>query len=661
MEQVDPVRRLLPAAPRQDLGWRIASVAVSLISMGLIAATLAYKLRGFELPSVLLLGLLVSFATVVLLLSRFLFQAYREQHQTTGALQSTEREFQSVFETALDTILILDDHGACREANPAAEHLLGIRREQLIGESIGRFYKDPGRFKDEWTRLLTQDYQHGDAELRNNGDSIFVEFTAKTDCLPGRHVMILRDITQRRRAQASLVESEERFQQMADNIREIFWMLDAETRQALYVNQAYETITGRSCDSLRENPSSYEDLIHPKDRVHVLTKLEEATRSGHFDEKFRILGPKAELRWVWVRGFPVRDDEGKIRRLVGTALEITALKEAEEQGATNLALANSAWAEAEALRKATLALTQDLRMDYVLDALLQSLFGLVPFESARVFLVEADLRLFVAREKLLRESVKKTPDYPVTLDGADFPLLKATLAGQRSFLLTDTKQEKEWRPFKGHTDLRSWLCVPLVAANRALGLLSIAHTKPNAFTQEHLRLAKSLAIPAAAAIQNARLYATAEIYGSELEKRIEELRSAQEALKQAEGHQQVSEDKFQKVFRSSPIAFSITTLEEGRFLDVNVAFEKRYGYSREELIGHTVLELGMWKNSLDRARLVTHLQAGGPVRNVVTELRLKSGEIKVTAYSADRIQFDGQTCILAVSEDIPQNTTVARA
>lgn len=46
----------------------------------------------------------------------------------------------------------------------------------------------------------------------------------------------------------------------------------------------------------------------------------------------------------------------------------------------------------------------------------------------------------------------------------------------------------------------------------------------------------------------------------------------------------------------------------------------------------------------------------GPVRNVITRLRTKAGQIKITAYSVDKIQFDGQTCILAVSEDVPQNT-----
>jgi PAS domain S-box-containing protein len=122
------------------------------------------------------------------------------------------------------------------------------------------------------------------------------------------------------RAQHVQLDTEERLQQMADNIQEIFWMIDAKTKKAISVTAAYETITGRSCQSLLEDPSSYEELIHPEDRVHVLAKLGEATQTGHFDERFRIVRSHGEVRWVTVHGFPVRDASGKIHRLVGTAL-----------------------------------------------------------------------------------------------------------------------------------------------------------------------------------------------------------------------------------------------------------------------------------------------------------------------------------------------------
>jgi PAS domain S-box-containing protein len=88
---------------------------------------------------------------------------------------------------------------------------------------------------------------------------------------------------------------------------------------------------------------------------------------------------------------------------------------------------------------------------------------------------------------------------------------------------------------------------------------------------------------------------------------------------------------------------------------VNAAFERRYGYSRAEVVGRTVGELGIWENPKDRALMVAQLRQGRPIQNVITRIRTKSGEVKVTAYSADKIQFDGQSCILAVSEDLPVN------
>ena len=655
MEPADRLRRALFPAKGKQFGWRVASVTVSLVSVALIALTLGYRLRGAELPSVLLLGLLAAFATVVLLLSKFLFWAQKEEGQITGALNTSEREFQSVFENALDAILILDDQAICREANPAAEQLFGIRRPQLIGEPIDRFYKNSDQFQEGWQHLLAQKFQRSDAELlKNDRSSVFVEFTAKADCLPGQHVMILRDVTERRRAQLSLLESEERFQQMARNIQEIFWMIDADTKQALFVNPAYETITGRSCESLRDRPSSYEELIHPEDRVHVLTKLDEATRNGHFNERFRIVRPQGEIRWVWVRGFPVRDAGGKIRRLVGTALEITAQKEAEEQVAANLALAKSAWAEAEALRKATLSLTEDLRMDFVMDALLRSLEELVPYTCARVLVPEGGPHVLALGERSCPEAPKQGPRAPLTIVAEESSFLHRVLTEQKSFLIMDTKNQEGWQTFKGHKQFRSWLSVPLVSTGDYLGLLSIGHSDPNRFTGDHLRRARLLAIPAAAAIQNARLYETARIYGETLEIRIADLKRAETALAQCEDSRRSSEEKFEKVFRSSPVPFSITTVKEGKFIDVNAAFERRYGYSRAEVLGRTVHELRIWENPADREFMLAQLNKGGPVRNIMTRLRMKSGEIRVTAYSADRIQFEGQSCILALSEDLLQ-------
>jgi PAS domain S-box-containing protein len=453
-------------------------------------------------------------------------------------------------------------------------------------------------------------------------------------------------------------ESQERFQQMATNIREIFWMIDVQSKRVLYVNDAYEAITGRSCQSLFQNPTSYQELIPADDRDRVLGRLDEATRTGQFNERFRIVCAHGEVRWVHVRGFPVRSAPGKIFRLVGTAQEITEQKRAEDEVAKNLRMAEEARAEAEALRKATLALTQDLHMDFVMEALLRSLAELIPYSCARVIVPEGGPHALALGERQIPEppktSPKYHPGYPLTLSADESPFLKRILEGRKGFLIPDTKEEKEWRSFKGHSHLRSWLSVPLLASGKYLGFLSIGHIDANCYTAEHLRRAELLSIPAAAAIQNARLFDRADMYASELEKRLVDLCEAEDALKQAVGGRRVPDDMFQKVFRSSPIPFSITSFSEGRFIDVNTAFERRYGYLRHEVLGRTVHELRMWAEPADRMFMIEQLRRGMPIRNVITRIRTKSGDLKLTAYSADRIHFNGEPCILAVSEDLPE-------
>ena len=642
------------------LRWvQLGSLVIFIFAVLLLAAALGPRSYTGRFSSLLLAAVLLALCITIILQARLLFVSRREQHETVGVLDETGREFQAIFDSALDSILILNDEGICIEANPAALGLLGASRNDLVGRSIRTFHSPVDDFENVWKRFLDRKHLQGEVELiRQDGTQVFVEYTAKANYLQGRHVAILRDISLRKQAETALRASDERFQQMADNIQEVYWMLDAETKQVLYVNPAYETITGRSLASLRENPASYQEAFHPEDRVRVLTRLDEATRTGQLDEEFRIVRPDHVVRWVSVRGFPVRDSAGVIRRLVGVSQDISARKSAEEQMSKNLTLAESAWAEADAFRKTTLALTQNLRMDCVLDTLLESLLKLIPCESARVLLVETDTRLFLGRELQYHQATGRTSKSPDTLDAKESRFLMQALVTKNSVLIPDTNDEPEWSRFKGHAHMRSWLCVPLVASQQVLGFLSLGDTHPHFFTHEHQRLAKSLSIPAAVAIQNARLYERAEIYGTELEQRLADLEQTEQALKQAEESRTLSEDKFTKVFRSSPIAFSITTVAEGRFIDVNEAFERRYGYSCKEFLGRTVFDIGVWDDPGERPQMLDQVRKQGQVRNRITRFRTRSGELLDTIYSADIIELDGQQCLLAVSEDLPEHANL---
>jgi PAS domain S-box-containing protein len=520
---------------------RAGSILISFAAVTLLATAFGARFYSGSLSSVLLTLVLIALCVAITLHVRFLLLARREHRETANALNVTEREYKSVFDSTLDGIVILDDRGVCLEANPAALKLFGVDHDNLVGVPIEKFYVGAIEFTHDWNQFLDRRLEHKEIQvLRGDGETIFVEYTAKAHYLPGRHVAVFRNITRRKQAEAALRESEERFQQMATNILEIFWMLDAENMKVLYVNPAYEIITGRSRESLEEDPKSYEEVIHPEDRVRVLSRLGESVQTGQLDEEFRITKPDGATRWVWVRGFPVRDSAGIVRRLVGTAQDISARKSAEEEIARNLDRAESAGAEADAFRKTTLALTQNLSMDYVLDTLLQSLLKLVPCESARILLVEAGTRLFLARELQGCETSRRIPKTPATFDAKDSEFLLHVLAGRASLLIPNTAVEPEWVAFKGFSHLLSWLCVPLVASQQVLGLLSLGDTHLQAFTQEHLRLAKSLAIPAAVAIQNARLYEQAEIFRAELEQRLVDLEQAQKDLREVQQGRELS-------------------------------------------------------------------------------------------------------------------------
>src|SRR4029079_15071438 len=115
------------------------------------------------------------------------------------------------------------------------------------------------------------------------------------------------------------------------------------------------------------------------------------------DEEFRFIRADGQVRWAWAKGVPVPADD-KTRWLCGDAQDITFRKQAEMKIIEQLDAVETARAEAEALRKSTLALSQNLAMDSVLDTLLQCISELVPFDRATVLFVEVGFELMVARE-----------------------------------------------------------------------------------------------------------------------------------------------------------------------------------------------------------------------------------------------------------------------
>ena len=124
--------------------------------------------------------------------------------------------------------------------------------------------------------------------------------------------------------------------------------------------------------------------------------------------------------------------------------------------------------------------------------------------------------------------------------------------------------------------------------------------------------------------------------------------------KQAEEALRISEEKFSKAFSSSPDFITISTLEEGRFIEVNESFLRSSGYSREEVIGRTTADLGIWTQPEERVMIKQTLQNHGAILALEFEFLKKSGEILVGLLSAEVINLENELCVLAVTTDITQ-------
>jgi len=258
---------------------------------------------------------------------------------TAAALRDSEQHYRRLVEILPDAVTVVDLQGRLTAANSRALAMLAYDSQaELLEKTV--FDLTPPEEHEHFRSDIVAGLQTGtilnreSTALRKNGERFPVELSAAvlkdSRERPFAIVSVFRDVTQRRRSEEMMRASVERFRQLAENIREVFWITDAEKQQMIYVSPGYETIWGRSCAELYTSPQDWISAVHPEDRERVQQAALTQQSRGDYDEVYRIVRPDGSIRWVQDRAFPIRDESGKVYRIVGIADDVTARRLAEQ-------------------------------------------------------------------------------------------------------------------------------------------------------------------------------------------------------------------------------------------------------------------------------------------------------------------------------------------
>jgi PAS domain S-box-containing protein len=390
-----------------------------------------------------------------------------------------------------------------------------------------------------------------------------------------------------------------------------------------FVGQGFERIFGERPPALPCDIAWLTARIHPEDEPAMAEAGDRSHRElTPFHHEVRIQASDGTERWVSFRSQPrVRADGSVVWD--GAVIDVTDRHRAEDEVRRQVEFLS-------ALNQTTLELLGRRQVDDLLRALADRAASLLRSPHAEISLLEGD--------ELVVRAYSTGRDYL-----AGDRLSRATPA--LSWRAIDTRAPVVTEAYRDHPDRRDLYITrgvqaaavfPIVRGAECVGVLGVAREAPGmAFTGEDLREGTLLAQMAALVLDNAAIH----------EEAVREAETRTRALRE-------SEERFRGVFDKSPIIIALLSVPEGRIVEVNAAAEAAFGYTREEAVGRSSLELGIWVDLSLRERYLARLRAEGAVTAFEAQMRRKNGDIITVLYSGSLITIGGQPFSLNLLHDI---------
>jgi PAS domain S-box-containing protein len=487
----------------------------------------------------------------------------------------------AAFNVARIGICVVDDRGRFIEANPAFCELTGFAREDLVGKpwtlaapaeiaaQADRFLQavlsDSSRIPGQW-KIRRKDGRQVDA---------LVSFRALARAGGGRcAVLTFSDVTDRIEAELRLKDSETRFRQIAENVREVLWVTDPAKSQMLYISPAYERVWGRGVADLLRNPLSFVDAIHPEDRARVVAAFPKQSR-GDYDEVYRIVRPDGGVRWIRDRAFPVMNEKGEVYRVTGIASDITDTKLAEAESQRLQADLERRIAErTEAIRAQSAVLLELAALDkadkrLALEKILAADARTLGIERVSYWSLDGGGAAILC-EALYSLGLGATdPAFAGTrLAATDYPTYFSAVLANRPVAANRAQTDAVTREFaEGYLKplgITSMLDVPVWFQGKVVGVICHEHIGPaREWSGEDISFASSVASMVSLALEESRW------------------QEAVDALTR-------SEEKYRQVVENANEAIAV--VQDGRIRYANPQCMRLSGFSLEELYAKSFLD-----------------------------------------------------------------------
>jgi PAS domain S-box-containing protein len=269
------------------------------------------------------------------------FQDVTEWEVLQKKAREEEDRYRTLFDSAADAILLAEE-GRVLACNPAALRIFGCDRDYLIGHPA-RDFSPPSQpdGKDSKAAIAAfRDAAMGGAPQRlewfyRRADGTLFEAETTLNAVAygsmRRLLVVIRDLSARRRMERALIESEERFRQMAENIAEVFFLLDCAAGTFLYVSPIAKDMLGLPLPRLAAEPGLFFDRIADEDRERLGIVRATDLCLRPMNEELRYARPDGQTRWLRLRSFLVPGRDGSAYRVAGVIADISEYKSAQEE------------------------------------------------------------------------------------------------------------------------------------------------------------------------------------------------------------------------------------------------------------------------------------------------------------------------------------------